>query len=94
LSVIGRIPRASNLVAIRGVISPAAKYIYFQGEHHGEHRPGQLLLATYARPNLDELKRQVRGWHSNGSPGQDAINRAMVRALDELHARIDALTRI
>ncbi len=58
------------------------------------NRLKQLLLATYPRPHLDELRRQVRGWNSHGAPGQDAINRALVRALDELHARIDALTRI
>ena len=58
------------------------------------NRLKQLLLATYARPNLDELRRQVRGWRSTGAPGQDAINRAFVRALDELHGRIDALSRI
>jgi hypothetical protein len=57
------------------------------------NRLKQLLLATFARPNLDELKRQVRGWHSTGSPGQDAINRATVRAIEELHMRLDALLK-
>ena len=53
-----------------------------------------LLLTTHERPRLEDLKRQVRGWHSSGAPGQEAINRAVVRAIDELHARIDVLLKI
>ena len=54
----------------------------------------QLLLITHAKPRLEELKRQVRGWRGAGAPGQDAINRAVVRAIDEIQQRIDALIRV
>jgi hypothetical protein len=58
------------------------------------NRLKQLLLTAHERPKLEELKRQVRGWHSSGAPGQDAINRAVVRAIDDLHARMDVLLKI
>ncbi len=52
----------------------------------------QLLLSTSSKPQLEKLKRQVRKWSpSGGATGQEAINRAMVQAVDELHARIDLL---
>jgi len=55
----------------------------------------QLLLSTSHKPKLEELMQQVRKWSPRGSsPGQDDINRALVRALDEVHARIDVLLKI
>ncbi|HUN80298.1 MAG TPA: hypothetical protein VMV81_02200 [Phycisphaerae bacterium] len=52
-----------------------------------------LLLATQSKPQLEHLKRLVRNWSQRG-PGQDGVNRAMVRALDEVQNRLDALLRI
>lgn len=54
----------------------------------------QILLSTSSKIHLAELKRQIRRWQQPGAPGQDAINRAMVRAIDEVQSRLDALIRI
>ena len=53
-----------------------------------------LLLATHSKPRLEELKRQVRRWQTKGSMGQDAINRAIVRAIDEVQERMDTLLKV
>lgn len=63
----------------------------------GQHewaRLRQLILSTHAKPQMETLKRMVRKWQSPRSTGQDAVNRAMVRALDELHNRIDVLLKV
>lgn len=54
----------------------------------------QLLMMGSGKPNLAELKRAVHHWHQRGATGQELINRAMVRAIDELHGRLDVLLRI
>ena len=52
-----------------------------------------LLLATHGKPNLEHLKRLVRHWSQSGT-GQEGVNRAIVRALDEIQNRLDVLLRI
>lgn len=64
-----------------------------------EQNPGftrlrQILLNTTEKPNLMSLKRMVRNWRQPGTPGQDAVNRAMIRAIDEIQQRLDALLRV
>ncbi len=53
----------------------------------------QILLDTHHKPELEALKRLIRNWRSPGAPGQDAFNRGVVRALDEIQRRLDALLR-
>lgn len=63
----------------------------------GQHemvRLRQLLLSTHAKPQMETLKRMIRKWQSSQSTGQDAVNRAVVRALDELHNRLDVLLKV
>jgi phosphoribulokinase len=52
-----------------------------------------LPLSTHGKPNLEHLKRLVRHWSQSGT-GQEGVNRAVVRALDEIQNRLDALLRI
>jgi len=61
---------------------------------HEITRLKQILLSTRDRRHLDRLKRLVRKWQSPGAPGQDAVNRALIRSMDELHQRLDGLLRI
>lgn len=56
-------------------------------------RMKQILLDTCENRELQELKRLVRNWRSPGGPGQDAFNRAVVRAIDHIQRRMDALLR-
>ncbi len=57
-------------------------------------RMKQLLMSTADKPKLYALKNMIRNWQTPGAPGQDAINRAMVRAIDELQNRLDSLLKI
>ncbi len=57
-------------------------------------RMKQLLMSTADKPQLYALKRMVRNWQTPGAPGQDAINRAAVRALDEIQNRLDAPLKV
>jgi hypothetical protein len=54
----------------------------------------QLIILGSGKPNLAELKKLVRHWSQRGATGQEGINRALVRAIDELHGRLDVLVRI
>ncbi|MCG8408086.1 MAG: hypothetical protein MI923_23045 [Phycisphaerales bacterium] len=63
-------------------------------EHNiGFTRLRQILLSTSQKPHLAALKRMVRNWRQPGA-GQDAINRAMIRAMDEIQERLDALLKV
>ncbi len=57
-------------------------------------RMTQILMSTAEKPKLYALKNMIRNWQTPGAPGQDAINRAVVRALDELQNRLDALLKV
>ena len=57
-------------------------------------RMKQILSCTMENVPLQELKRLVRQWASPGIGQQDAINRAMIRSIDRLQTRLDALLRI
>jgi len=57
-------------------------------------RMRQLLLSTMDKPRLEALKRLVRNYNAHGGVGQEAVNRAVVRALIELHHRLDSLIRV
>lgn len=61
---------------------------------HEFARMKQLLLSTRGTQHLDDLKRMIRKWPTPGAPGQDGINRALIRALDEMHRRLDVLLKI
>ncbi len=63
-------------------------------QDHRMYRMKQILLHTRGTQHLDALKRMVRNWRTPGAPGQDGVNRALIRAVDELHNRLDALLKI
>lgn len=54
----------------------------------------QLIILGSGKPNLAELKKLVRHWNQRGATGQEGINRALIRAIDELSGRLDVLLRM
>lgn len=61
---------------------------------HDMTRMRRILRNTSRKAALEDLKLMLRNWRSAGAPGQDALNRAIIRALNEAHERLDALLRI
>ncbi len=61
---------------------------------HALARLRQLLLSTHEKQRLEALKDLVRKWYASGNTGQDAINRAVVRAIEEVQHRLDQLIKI
>lgn len=62
--------------------------------NHAFTRMRQILLSTADKQRLMTLKDLVRNWHSSGGAGQDAINRAVVRAIEEVQNRLDQLMKV
>ncbi len=57
-------------------------------------RMKQILMLSSQKPMLLALKKRVRNWKTPGAPNQDGVNRAIVRALDEIQNRLDSLMRL